>query len=111
MKKLALFLISISFLACQNEKKSVHTADTTNIERPADLSFTYDSVKVYSKNVVASENVTDTSKAVISYPVFSDQKINQFIERRAVGDFLVGLIRSPHADAGFLRLVDVRKGI
>lgn len=85
MKKLALFLVSISFLACQNEKKSVNTADTTSIERTADLSFKYDSVKVYSKNVVASENVTDTSKAVITYPVFSDQKINQFIEQKIMG--------------------------
>jgi hypothetical protein len=82
MKKLALFLISISFMACQNEKKSVRTSDTTTQVKHADLSFKYDSVKVYSKHTITSEHITDTTKAVISYPIFSDQKINQFIEQK-----------------------------
>jgi len=82
MKKLALFLISISFIACQNEKKSVSTSDTTNKVNHTDLSFKYDSVKVYSKHTIKSEDVTDTTKAVISYPIFPDQKVNQFIEQK-----------------------------
>lgn len=82
MKKLALFFITLSFLACQNEKKSVGTTDTTNLEKHTDLSVKYDSVKVYSKNTVTNENITDTTKAVITYPVFSDEKINQFIEQK-----------------------------
>lgn len=64
MRKLALFLISISFIACQNEKKSVSTADSTDQVKHADLSFKYDSVKVYSKHIITSENTTDTTKAV-----------------------------------------------
>lgn len=81
MKKLALFLIPICFIACQHEKKSVSTSDTTRVNH-TDLSFKYDSVKVYSKYTVTSENITDTTKAVILYPVFSDEKINQFIEQK-----------------------------
>lgn len=85
MKKLALFLISLSFMACQNEKKSSSTADTASQVNHADLSFKYDSVKVYSKHTITNEQTTDTTKAVISYPVFQDQQINQFIEQKMMG--------------------------
>lgn len=84
MKKLAIFLISIGFLACQNETKTVSTTDTTKRKDQADLSFKYDSVKVYSKHMMTSENGTDTSKAVIVYPVFADQQINHFIEQKVM---------------------------
>lgn len=82
MKKLMLFLITVSFLACQNEKKSVGTNDTTNLQNQTDLSFKYDSIKVYSKNVVSSDNTPDTTKAVITYPIFADEQLNQFIEQK-----------------------------
>lgn len=85
MKKLALFLITVSFMACQNEKKSVGNTVTTKPANVTDLPFQYDSVKVYSKNIITAENTSDTTKAVISYPVFSDQKINQFIEQKIMG--------------------------
>lgn len=82
MKKLAMFLILLSFIACRNEKKTV------NASAPADhteLSFKYDSVKVYSKNTVPGNgNIKDTSKAVIFYPVFVDEKINQFIAQKVL---------------------------
>ncbi|SMC87167.1 DUF3298 and DUF4163 domain-containing protein [Pedobacter nyackensis] len=84
MKKLALFLISISFIACQNEKKSVNTVDSTSLAVDTELSFKYDSVKVYSKFPIVVEKVSDTSKAVISYPVFADEKINQFIQQKVL---------------------------
>lgn len=82
MKKLALFFITVSFIACQNEKKSVSTTDTTNLSSHAELSFKYDSVKVYSKNTVTHEKTIDTTKAMITYPVFADQQVNQFIEQK-----------------------------
>lgn len=85
MNKLALLLIPIIFIACQNEKKSDSTSDSTRQVKYADLSFKYDSVKVYSKYTITSEQVTDTAKAVISYPIFSDHKINQFIEQKMMG--------------------------
>jgi hypothetical protein len=86
MKRLYILLIAACFTACQSEKKSDNSTDSAAVTTAADqLSFKYDSVKVYSKNPVsASDNVTDTSKAVISYPVFADQKINQFIEQKVM---------------------------
>lgn len=69
-------------MACQNEKKSVSSTDTTLHTTVANLSFKYDSVKVYSKHTVTNDNITDTTKAVIAYPVFADRKINQFLEQK-----------------------------
>lgn len=78
-------MISVSLMACQNERKSVNTADTTSLVKHTDLSVKYDSVVVYSKNIITNENTKDTTKAVLSYPVFADQKINQFIEQKMMG--------------------------
>jgi len=86
MKKLYILLLAASFAACQSERKAGGNTDSTAVAPTADqLSFKYDSVKVYSKNLVpATENGQDTTKAVISYPVFADQKINQFIEQKVM---------------------------
>ncbi|SDJ80776.1 Protein of unknown function [Pedobacter sp. ok626] len=84
MKKLALLFLSLSFIACQNEKKTINSSDPIETDQTS-LSFTYDSVKVSSNVLVkGNENTTDTSKAVISYPVFTDQKINEFIEQKVM---------------------------
>lgn len=81
MKKLGLFIIAIGFIACQSENKTNGTADTTNLVTSGDsLSFKYDSVKVYSKTPVVINKKNDTTKAVISFPLFSDEKVNQFVE-------------------------------
>ncbi|WEK17988.1 MAG: DUF3298 domain-containing protein [Candidatus Pedobacter colombiensis] len=85
MKKLALLFISLSFIACQNEKKTINGSDNINETDYTSLSFKYDSVKVSSNFVIKSnENTTDTTKAVIRYPVFQDQQINQFIEQKVM---------------------------
>lgn len=84
MKKLTLLFLSLSFIACQNEKKTINSSDLNETDQTA-LSFKYDSVKVSSNVLIkGNENTTDTTKAVISYPVFSDQKINQFIEQKVM---------------------------
>lgn len=49
-------MISVSLMACQNERKSVNTADTTSLVKHTDLSVKYDSVVVYSKNIITNEN-------------------------------------------------------
>jgi hypothetical protein len=81
-----LLLLAASFAACQSEQKAKSTADSvklSNAQNP--LSYQYDSVKVYSKHLVpGNENLKDTTKAVLSYPVFADQKINQFIEQKVM---------------------------
>jgi len=84
MKKLGLFIIAIGFIACQSENKTGNTADTTSLVTTGDsLAFKYDSVKVYSKTPVSIDKaVTDTSKAVISYPLFNDEQVNQFVESK-----------------------------
>lgn len=85
MKRLALFLLSASLLACQNERKSVNISDTTALIKHTDSSVKYDSVIVYSQHIVSIKNTKDTAKAVLVYPVFADQKINQFIEQKMMG--------------------------
>ena len=77
----SLFLV-FSLAACQNssEKKLVETADT--------LTYTYDSVRVYSKHIPKNDyGRIDTSKAVISYPTFKNDTLNQFIKRRVFDSF------------------------
>ncbi len=73
-------------LACNSEKKADRSIDSATVaiaERLDSLSFKYDSVKVYSKNRVSSDpRVTDTAKAVISYPVFSDKAVNEFVAKK-----------------------------
>src|SRR5690349_18365046 len=84
MKKLALLFLSLSFIACQNEKKTINSSDPNETDQ-TNLSFTYDSVKVLSSVLVkGNENTSNTTKAVISYPVFTDQKINEFVEQKVM---------------------------
>jgi hypothetical protein len=82
MKKLALFLLSASLLACQTEKKTGNGSDTTALSSSSEISFVYDSVKVVSNHIVKNENTTDTTKAVLTYPVSIDTALNKFIEQK-----------------------------
>lgn len=85
MKQLYILLLAASFAACNSEQKVAGNGDSTVVNSAtAQLAFKYDSVKVYSKYPVPAENGKDTSKAVISYPVFADEKINQFIEQKVM---------------------------
>ncbi|HKG05910.1 MAG TPA: DUF3298 domain-containing protein [Pedobacter sp.] len=77
MKKPGIFILLISFMACQGEKETKTTDVTTQSDT---LTFSYDSVKVISKLPASKEKeIRDTSKAVISFPVFSDKGINDFV--------------------------------
>ncbi|WP_316753404.1 DUF3298 and DUF4163 domain-containing protein [Pedobacter gandavensis] len=90
MKKLAVLMLALSFAACQSEKKASDQGDTTalsNLEVNATngLSFKYDSLKVFSKpNPAAKEKTTDTTYVRLVYPVFQDQKLNQWIEQKTI---------------------------
>lgn len=82
MKKLGILLISLSVIACQNEKKTGVQADSTASNS---LTFKYDSLQVLSKHTQPGEKGnTDTAYAKIVYPVFSDQKLNQLVEQKAI---------------------------
>lgn len=87
MKRLILFFaVALLFTACTNEKANENNAATTQISDT--LSYKYDSVKVYSKNIIKSENNhTDTTKAMITYPLFELDTLNKFIERQ-VTDYI-----------------------
>lgn len=93
MKKLQLFALALGFIsiqtACQSEKKTaVNTspADSSIMNSSVSLAFKYDSVKVYSNPPLsAGKTVTDTSKAVITYPVFEDQTVNNFVLQKILG--------------------------
>lgn len=89
MKKLGMALAIATILACQSEKKNNNTIDSSsNTVQPTtdSISYKYDSVKVYSKNPVSTDaRVTDTAKAVITYPVFDDSKLNDFVLKKITG--------------------------
>lgn len=90
MKRLTLVLILPVFCACTNQKKTdkvIDSAAAVVTQTGTDsLSYTYDSVKVYSKNKIsANKLITDTAKAVIVYPVFTDPAVNKFITDRVTG--------------------------
>jgi hypothetical protein len=89
MKKIyAVSLVSI-LMACQQQPdKTTASATAGNLttEVAADtLTYSYDSVKVYSKTPLSNnKQVTDTAKAVVSYPVFSNAAINALVEENAL---------------------------
>lgn len=87
MKRLGLLLVAAAFMACQSSEKANEETSSDSIHKDGgitdSLSYTYDSVKVYSKHPLSKDpKVTDTAKATISYPVFSDEKINEFIKQK-----------------------------
>ncbi len=87
MKKIILFFgIVLIFSACRNENANKNNVLSNSISDT--LSYKYDSVTVYSKNIIKSESKhTDTTKAIISYPVFNNDDLNKFIERQ-VTDYI-----------------------
>lgn len=87
MKKLIPCLFAICLLAaCRNEKPKNQAATSSAVADT--LSYTYDSIKVYSKNVVKNDaKITDTAKASILYPVFEQQALNQYINRKVLDYF------------------------
>ncbi|WP_316789454.1 DUF3298 and DUF4163 domain-containing protein [Pedobacter frigoris] len=93
MKQLQLFAIALGLIsiqtACQSEKKNtVNTGltDSSMVAPPNSGAFKYDSVKVYSAPPVSPDKkVTDTSKAVISYPVFENESVNNFVLQKIIG--------------------------
>lgn len=89
MRKLAALVLLTGLYACNNQKtdKEIDSASNTATGSPTDtLSYTYDSVKVYSKTPVSvNKNVTDTAKAVISYPIFTTETANNFVREKVIG--------------------------
>jgi hypothetical protein len=87
MKKILIALVAITGMyACTNQKKTDKVTDRATEASADSLTYSYDSVKVYSKTPVSKNKlVTDTAKAVIAYPVFSDQAVNKFFEARVIG--------------------------
>ena len=90
MKKILTAIVLFTALyACKSDKKADKTIDSaaavmtdTGIDS---LSYSYDSVRIYSKTPVSKNKaVTDTAKALIKYPVFTDQQVNQFFEQRVI---------------------------
>ncbi|TKC02676.1 DUF3298 and DUF4163 domain-containing protein [Pedobacter cryotolerans] len=87
MKKLIILLIGIAlFASCSNEKKA---ENSSSIEAKIDtLTYIYDSVKVYSKNIAKAETAfKDTAKATIKYPVFKNEALNKHIQRQVLNYF------------------------
>ena len=77
----AFFGLLLLYTACRNNE---HTTEQPLTDT---LSYTYDSVKVYSPFRPEKAQVNDSTKAVITFPVFKDDTSNQFI-RRQIFDYI-----------------------
>jgi len=76
---LACIFILLILSSCQNNKENTAQIDVKNDT----LVYQYDSVKVYSKNIPkGKQNLIDTPKASITFPVFKNDTLNQFIKRK-----------------------------
>lgn len=85
IKKLTLFIVAASMLiACRNEKKGTNASTETKVDT---LTYTYDSVKVYSKNIIKDNKNSDTAKASIKYPIFKNQSLNTYVNRQVLDYF------------------------
>jgi hypothetical protein len=91
MKKILITLAAVTGIyACTNQKKTDKVIDSAaaiaTMSGKDSLTYSYDSVKVYSKTPVSKNKlITDTAKAVIIYPVFPDQVVNKFLKDRIIG--------------------------
>ena len=90
MKRIGLFAIALGLMAyhtgCQNEQKNTSGDALKDTTVTMDtLAYHYDSVKVYSNPPLSpSKQVTDTSKAVISYPVFENKSVDDFVQMKVM---------------------------
>lgn len=89
-RTLAALVLVTGFYACNSDHKSEKAVDSATtavaVIKADSLTYTYDSVKVYSKSIVSTnKQVTDTAKAVIVYPVFKDAAVNKFLQDRVIG--------------------------
>jgi len=85
MKKIYLGLLSIALAATGCQNQSNKTAEQASAAAMAGdtLSYTYDSVKVYSKTPLSKDpGVTDTAKATLKFPVFYDTLLNAFLKNK-----------------------------
>lgn len=85
MKKIALlFIAAATIISCNQEKSKTET----NKAKADTLTYKYDSVKVYSKNVLKRDaKQHDTANAIIKYPVFENQSLNTYINRQVLNFF------------------------
>lgn len=82
MKKLILPLVVISLLwACTSDNKDKKVAHVITAENDT-LTYRYDSIKVISNNIVKPEvnREADTANAVVRYPVFENDSLNNYIK-------------------------------
>lgn len=87
-KGIAAIIILTGMYACRGDKKPGQSTDSnTTVNTSADsLKYSYDSVKVYSKQAVSKNKmITDTAKAVAVFPIFNDKIANKFFEDRVIG--------------------------
>lgn len=83
MKRLGILLISLSVIACQSENKTANLGDST--AKSNLITYKYDSLKVFSKSTTpADKGKADTAYAKIVYPVFSNEQLNQLVERKTI---------------------------
>lgn len=82
MKKIILPLFAISLVwACTSNNEEKKVAHVITAENDT-LTYHYDSIKVVSNNAVKPEvnNLADTAKAVVKYPIFENDSLNHYIK-------------------------------
>jgi hypothetical protein len=82
-----LFALVVLFAACNDNNQDKKVAHVFTAENDT-LTYRYDSIRVVSNNLVKSNLGTpiDTSNAVVKYPIFENEELNNHIKKR-VFDF------------------------
>lgn len=86
MKQIVAFLcIAVVLSSCQRGKDQEETAGTLLADT---LLYQYDSIKVYSQYLPKKmADYNDTTQATISYPVFKNDTLNNYIKRQVFNFF------------------------
>lgn len=82
-KALLISLLAIVAFGCNSNTKDKKIAHTITAENDT-LKFRYDSVKVVSSNTVTNAYNTnvDTTNAIVRYPVFENDSLNNYIKQQ-----------------------------
>jgi hypothetical protein len=107
MKKLIIPIIAISLLwACTSENKDRKVAHVITAENDT-LTYHYDSIKVVSNNLVEPgvNSYADTANAVVKYPIFENDSLNNYIKRQVFNYFAKEEVPTTYEDiaSSFIR--------
>lgn len=93
MKNLFYCGFVVLLAACQLGNTENQTSGTA-ISHADTLTYTYEDYVLYSKNIIKTSETTDTSYFKVSYPVFTDDRVNRFVLKTITGDDTLSIVQA-----------------